>query len=156
MDPRSQRARLLIYISVVTALLFAASCLFLWFFRYYKPRRDSESLLAGDVQVQISSVVIRGQRKELLLTDYASVQYLTAAFRSAEHHSSCLGTWYEAEIRLSSGGTVQCGLYVPDMGGSVPVCFPLDGIVPESMEKHLIKLPEPMPNALSVTLARLR
>jgi hypothetical protein len=144
------------YISVVAALLFAASSLFLWFFKYYKPRRDFESLLAGDVQVQISSVVIRGQRKEVSLTDYASAQYLTAAFRSAEHHSSTLGTWYEAEIRLSSGGTVQCGLYVPNTGGSLTVCFPLDGIVPESMEKYLIKLPEPLPSALSVTLGRLR
>jgi hypothetical protein len=120
-----------------------------------RTQRAFDRLLAGDRQVAVSSVLITGQGKRVLLDDVESARYLTDSFRSVQRDPPHLGITYTAEVRLSSGGSVKVGLYIPEDGDGVAMSWPLDSLT-QDPTYYWLPLPEPVPPTIAAALRVLR
>lgn len=124
-----------------------------WWFSYYKPRRDFESLLAGSRDSEVTSLQVNGQRLTLSLNDPDCMRYLSNPLRSAERDSAEMGLSYGAEVTLSSGGSVSCGIYFTDRTDRFSL---LMDDFPDHRVYYLVLLPDPIPDALALFLNKLR
>lgn len=120
-------------------------CFATWFF-YYKPRADFERLLEGSDEVQITSLLIEGQGGEMVLDEAEAMTYLGDAFRSNSTDWYDLGTSYYVRIFLSTGGSVDCWVYLPDERYDPfrPASFTLgypEGILDDRVRRCRISLP---------------
>jgi hypothetical protein len=114
-------------------------------------------LLAGDDQVQIKSLALTSPGRRVVVDDEESTKYLSEAFRSATRDRPPGGLSYNGYVYLSTGGYVQCAIYVhteqPIFSVSEPNAY---YSVNEPMFYYVVTLPEPIPERLVQTLAELR
>ena len=115
-----------------------------------------ERLLTGDTTISISRLVILDSDSPIVIEDTPSLQYLTAAMRSSQAGSYVLGASYYVDLWLDSGDSIRCSIYVSKDQNVITVCFPIDTIQLDAMEKYLVTLPIPVPNILQSTLSELR
>lgn len=121
-----------------------------------KPRRDLIRLLRGDEAVALTAITLRWKGETVTVSDPASTEYLTRAFREAEGGSYRLGHLLHTEIRLSTGGTTQCVVDVTTDLKTLTVSFP-DALVPDRLDNYyLVRLSDPMPEDLARQLSALR
>ena len=79
--------------------------------------------------------------------------YLSQAFRGAKRGEAVLGKTYDIVCELSTGGSIRCGLYVPQKADRITILFPIDSVGEGTMD-HIV-LPEPIPKAFSEVLGQL-
>jgi hypothetical protein len=119
--------------------------------------RNFERLLRGDNQVAVVSVRISGQNQLIELADPESMQYLTLAFLAAQKDGYIpvhIGATYSAEMRLSPGGTVTIGFYVPGDADGLTVSYPLDSF--DDPTYYWVPFSKPMPGPVSTAIERMR
>jgi hypothetical protein len=146
--------------TIVVAVLLAGAAVataavFGWWSSWHYSRESYQRLLAGDNNVELSSLVIEGQGRRIFLNDPAATRYLAKAFRSASQgwpHK--FGTSYIVKVTFVSGGSVEIGLDVPAEEGGVTITSALG--VDADPTYYWVELPEPMPAALSAALGRMR
>jgi hypothetical protein len=121
-----------------------------WYYsEYRKPRQAFERLIHGGQQVSIKSLSITGQGQTVFIDDPLIVQYLSQAFRLSLRGYPKGGLTYHLSGRLSTGGTVGCGLYLSDETEEIAISFPDEYY-------HRIRLPQPVPEELSMILLQLK
>jgi len=149
------------WLGLCLAATIIVPCLASWYF-YHKPRHDFEQLLSGVEGIEITSLIIKGQHGALVFDEPAIAQYLTAAFRSNIPDEYQLGFTYYISVSLSTGGSIDCWIYVPDeaagpvVGDRVTLGYPVDWLVGDRILRCSIPLPEPLPAKLVRVLKELR
>jgi hypothetical protein len=103
------------------ACICVAGFLGYWGDTWSLPRDEWQRLLDGDARVEVTSLVISVDDKQIVLNDADTTRYLTRVLRSASRENSRTGTSYYATVQFRSGRSVEVGLYVPDSGKDVTV-----------------------------------
>jgi hypothetical protein len=134
-----------------------------WQVFHTEPRRDLESLLAGDRHIELASLtIITGQQQRIEVSDPASLRYLGAALRSAvkEGYSpSYHGLPYYAEMGFGKAGSVLVCLAAAEDADGVTVCYPIVSYLTDGYGDpfyYWVRLPEPIPTPVSEVLDRMR
>jgi hypothetical protein len=149
--------RVVILLIIVGVALGAWSC---W--QHNAADRDFERLLTGAPSVAIVRFECEGQGRRIILTDSASLTYLSERFRSARKvrgngdlsELPDHGTGYNLSVRLSTGASIRCGLEVLERKDRLTVSFPLDTV--SDPWYYSLSLPEPIPERLFAALAQMR
>jgi hypothetical protein len=149
-------------VGATTIILILLATVGAFWFTYYLPRRDFERLVAGDTEIEITSIAIVGQGQELAVTDAAALKYCAHAFRSALKmgyvpylgKGDRIGNTYYADIGLGAARPVKVTCNVPDNVEGMNIGYPADGLGDPIY--YWLELPQPVPPAVSATLARMR
>jgi hypothetical protein len=144
------RSRLILILLGLSAL---SVVVWVW---YFKPRHDFERFLAGDDRVEIRSIRISGQRRSCFFDDPEAMRYLSQSIRSSIPNKYRVGTvYYDVTIALSSGGSVHCDITIPDDKKHITIGFPHDAMDFDLRNKHLVPLPEPVPESVTQIISKL-
>ena len=135
----------------------ATAVIVMYLFYSDKPNHDFWLLLHGDQRVEATLLHFAGQRKEVVVNDASSLQYLTRAWRSAAENEQCDdgGITYSLDVSLSTGGWIHCAAYIEDQNEEMSLCFPPDALPLEPVY-YRVPLPAPMPDALKKVFSDLR
>jgi len=110
----------------------------------------------GNTEVESLTVYSRGWDGEThIVSDEASTRYLTTMFRRASEVKK-LGITYSAEVRLTSGTTVKCTIYVSDDQDRFAIAFPSNSVEMAYDDYYDIPLSRPIPEPLAKVLHLLR
>jgi hypothetical protein len=146
------KIRLLCIFGAIGVITYCGICLLRYDAGQYIAHRDMVRLLRGDGSVSIESIQFNGYRR--ILDDPESTQYVSHMFRSAEISRGGVGLAYYITIRLSTGSTVECALYIPTRKDRLTLLFPIDSLS-KTGEEYLVILREPVPKALVLLLEEL-
>ncbi|MBA4188881.1 MAG: hypothetical protein C0467_12865 [Planctomycetaceae bacterium] len=109
----------------------------------------------GNSEVESITVYLRAWDGERTVSDEASTRYLTAAFRRASEVKK-LGTTYLAEVRLTSGTTEKCAIYVSHDQDRFAIAFPSNSFEISHDDYYDIPLSQPIPEPLAKVLLLMR
>lgn len=125
-----------------------------WWWGYHVAKRDFVRLLRGDNSLALVAVDFEGHGLRIHVDDPASVSYLSIMLRSASEGANELGITYNMKLCLSTGGSVKCGLYLPELTNRLIILFPIDEGGDGSM--YTVELKEPIPKALTGIISLLK
>lgn len=89
----------------------------------------------------------------ITVVDPATLTYLTNAIRTGSTQESGPGYSYNCTIGFSDGGSVLCGVSVPDNPKSLTILYPIDAF--REGDYSTVKLPEPIPKELERAFRKL-
>jgi hypothetical protein len=146
----------LVFLACGVACLVCGACVLFacWQHSWELSRRDWDALLNGDRTVSIASFTLAVDDEHIVMNDPASTGYWTEVCRSASDRDYRLGATYQAKVTLSTGRSVDVGLYVPKGGDDLTVSSPLGGF--GDLLYYRIRLTEPMPDSIAAALRKIR
>jgi hypothetical protein len=133
----------------------------LFYASVHGPAVKLERLLTGDDNVEVASLIFTGQQQRVELSDPATAAYITRAMRAAVYDGFVPdhrhGYTYCVEVRFASGGSACAGCWVVDNASELLVSPNADDLFSGSdMYYYLVTFPEPVPEPLAQTIAKLR
>jgi hypothetical protein len=148
---------------ILAALLFGCiaipvSLIVLYWASLFQAQRTYERLIAGDQTVRLSSVVVKGHGKRIVLNDPASLDYLATAMRSTGglRAEPRFGLTYIATLEFVSGGSVEIGMYFPSEGNGITISSVDDLGLGTDPYYYWLDLPGPLPNQVNDMIIKLK
>ena len=143
----------LLFVLVIVAL-----CALAFLFLGSSSSHEFERLLSDAGKVEIMSMKITGQGREVMLNDPVAAKYLTESFQQASKEGFVPkhegGYTYYAYIVLSNGDSVMVGCWTPDGTDGLTIAYPYDSLGDPTY--YWIPFAEPMPRAVSAALGQMR
>ena len=137
--------------------VFAYSCLFFSIFATLgcsQGKSDFERLLEGNSEISLASVEFELEKRQIIVDDSVSLDFLTKALRVSKKGKGELGTTVYARIRLSTGYSTRCAVYFPKEPGTITFHFPIDGFGDGIL--YAVPIRGPIPNRLVEVFGELK